>query len=160
VRFDLSGLRTNPGTWSGAHVCWGTENREAAVRFVIGGPSNPHGANAEVKVIDPSANPYLASAAVLGLALDGITRGLPLPAEVTVDPAELDDRQRAAAGVSTLTTRQSEAIDRLDSSALMRQILGDEPVTATVAVRRYEQQTYGACSDAELADRFRLAWSL
>ena len=27
----LSGLRTQPGHWSGANVCWGTENREAAV---------------------------------------------------------------------------------------------------------------------------------
>ena len=33
----LSGLRMQPGHWSGAYVCWGTENREAAVRFLIGG---------------------------------------------------------------------------------------------------------------------------
>ena len=29
----VSGLRMQPGNWSGAHACWGTENREAAVRF-------------------------------------------------------------------------------------------------------------------------------
>ena len=34
----LSGLRMQPGSWSGASVCWGTENREAAVRFLRGGP--------------------------------------------------------------------------------------------------------------------------
>ena len=56
------------------YVCWGTDNREAAVRFVPGGPSNPHGANVEVKIVDPSANPYFATAAILGLALDGIER--------------------------------------------------------------------------------------
>ncbi|HEY6576282.1 MAG TPA: glutamine synthetase family protein, partial [Mycobacterium sp.] len=80
----LSGLRMLPGHWSGATVCWGTENREAAVRFVMGGPGNPHGANVEVKIIDPSANPYFASATILGLALDGIERELPIPQEVTV----------------------------------------------------------------------------
>ena len=68
----LSGLRMQPGHWSGAYVCWGTENREAAVRFLVGGSSNPLGANVEVKVIDPSANPYFATATILGLALDGI----------------------------------------------------------------------------------------
>ena len=100
----LSGLRMQPGHWSGAYVCWGTENREAAVRFLIGGPSNPHGANVEVKVIDPSANPYFASAAILGLALDGIERRLPLPPETTVDPATLTDEQRTDAGIVLLPT--------------------------------------------------------
>ena len=41
-----------PGFWSGAYVCWGTENREAAVRFIAGGPANPHNGNVEVKVVD------------------------------------------------------------------------------------------------------------
>ena len=47
---------------------------------------NPHGANVEVKAVDPSANPYFATAAILGLALDGIERKLPLPPETTVNP--------------------------------------------------------------------------
>ena len=46
----VSGLRLHPGNWAGAYVCWGTENREAAVRFLVGGTSNPHGANVEVKI--------------------------------------------------------------------------------------------------------------
>lgn len=156
----LSGLRTQPGHWSGAHVCWGTENREAAVRFLLGGPSNPYGAHVELKIVDPSANPYLASAAILGLALDGITRGLALPPEIDVDPATLSETQRSDAGVATLPTRQADVLDALAGSALIREILGDAVVDATVAVRRYEQQTYAEFTDAQLADRFRLAWSL
>jgi glutamine synthetase len=156
----LSGLRIQPGFWSGAYVCWGTENREAAVRYLIGGPSNPQGANVEVKVIDPSANPYFATAAILGLALDGIERNLPLPPETTVDPAKLSDEQRGQAGMVLLPSSQADAIDALDQSALMRRILGDEPVDATVAVRRYELQTYGELSPEDLAEKFRLAWSV
>ena len=156
----LSGLRMQPGFWSGAYVCWGTENREAAVRYLIGGPSNPQGANVEVKVIDPSANPYYATAAILGLALDGIERKLTLPPETTVDPAKLSDDQRRQAGMVLLASDQADAIDALDQSALMRGILGDEPVDAVVAVRRYEQATYGELSPDELAEKFRLAWSV
>jgi glutamine synthetase len=156
----LSGLRMQPGHWSGAYVCWGTENREAAVRFLIGGPSNPRGANLEVKVIDPSANPYYATAVILGLALDGIERGLPLPPETTVDPATLTDQQRNQAGIRLLAARQAEALDALDQSALVRGILGDESVDAVIAVRRYEEQNFGGLSPDELAEKFRLAWSV
>jgi glutamine synthetase len=156
----LSGLRMQPGHWSGAYVCWGTENREAAVRFLIGGPSNPRGANVEVKVIDPSANPYFASAAILGLALDGIERRLPVPPETTVDPANLTDDQRKQAGIKLLASSQAEALDKLDQSSLMRGILGHEPVDAVVAVRRYEQENFADLSPDELAEKFRLAWSV
>jgi len=156
----LSGLRMQPGFWSGAYVCWGTENREAAVRYLIGGPSNPYGANIEVKVIDPSANPYLASAAILGLAFDGINRKLPLPPETTVDPAKLTDEQRQQAGIVLLPSSQSEALDALDQSSLIRGILGDEPVDAVLAVRRYEHENYGDLPPDELAEKFRLAWSV
>ena len=156
----LSGLRMQPGFWSGAYVCWGTENREAAVRFLIGGPSNPLGANVEVKVIDPSANPYYATAAILGLALDGIERTLPLPPETTVDPAALTDDQRIQAGIKLLASRQADALDALDQSTLLRGILGDEPVDAVIAVRRYELETFGDLSPEDLAEKFRLAWSV
>lgn len=156
----LSGQRIQPGHWSGANVCWGTENREAAVRFLTAGPANPHGANVEVKIVDPSANPYLATAAILGLALDGIERALPLPGEVIVDPAELDDDERAAAGVRQLPSDQRSVIAALDGSALMRRILGDPAVDATVAVRGYEQDNYGTLADDELAEKFRLSWSV
>src|SRR4029078_10927529 len=107
----VSGLRMQPGHWSGAYVCWGTENREAAVRYLIGGPSNPQGANVEVKVIDPSANPYYATAAILGLALDGIERKLPLAPETTVDPATLTDEQRKQAGSKLLCASDARGID-------------------------------------------------
>lgn len=156
----LSGQRMLPGHWSGAYVCWGTENREAAVRFLQGGPANVHGGNVEVKVVDPSANPYLASAAILGLALDGIERELPLPPETTVDPATLTDEERRRAGTVLLPTGQADALRALDESAVMRRILGDEIVGAVVGVRSYERDTFGDLGPGELADRLRMAWSV
>jgi glutamine synthetase len=156
----LSGLRIQPGHWSGAYVCWGTENREAAVRFLVGGSSNPHGANVEVKVIDPSANPYFATATILGLALDGIEQKFSLPTETTVDPSGLTEAQRDDAGITVLPTNQAEAIDALDGSNRIRGILGDPAVDSIVAVRRYEQQNFGTLGEEELAVKFRMAWSV
>jgi glutamine synthetase len=156
----VSGLRMRPGNWAGAYACWGTENREAAVRFITGGPGSPRGGNVEVKVVDPSANPYLASAAILGLALDGIKRQAALPAEVTVDPAKLSDSERTRAGIVRLPEAQVEAITALDKSALLRSLLGDPVIDMVVAVRRLEHERYGDLGPEELADKFRMAWSL
>lgn len=156
----VSGLRMRPGNWAGAYACWGTENREAAVRFIKGGPGSPRGGNVEVKIVDPSANTYLASAAILGLALDGIKRRAPLPPEITVDPAILSDSDRERDGVVRLPEAQVEAIAALDGSELLRSILGDPAVDMVVAVRRLEHERYGNLDPEQLADRFRMAWSL
>jgi len=156
----VSGLRMRPGNWAGAYACWGTENREAAVRFVKGGPGNPGGANVEVKIVDPSANPYLASAAILGLALDGMRRGSALPPPTTVDPALLSDADRDRAGTVLLSADQATVIAVLDDSTLMRGIMGDAAIDMVVAVRRLEQERYGALDAEHLADRFRMAWSV
>jgi len=156
----VSGLRMQPGSWAGAYTCWGTENREAAVRFIPATPGNPSGAHAEVKIIDPSANPYLATAAILGLAQDGIENNTPLPPEITVDPQSLTETERHGAGAVQLSPNQADVIAALDRSQRMRTILGDPVVDTLIAVRRYEQQNYSDLDAGALADKFRMAWSL
>jgi glutamine synthetase len=156
----VSGLRMKPGHWAGAYTCWGTENREAAIRFLPAGPGKPHGANVEVKVIDPSANPYFASAAILALALDGLDRELALPPETTVDPATLTAEERAAAGTALLPSDQGSALAALDGSTRLRAALGDQAVDAILAVRRYENDNFGDLAPEALTDRFRMAWSV
>jgi glutamine synthetase len=156
----VSGLRMQPGNWAGAYACWGIENREAAVRFVKGGPGSTYGGNVEVKIVDPSANPYLASAAILGLALDGIRRHAALPPETTIDPAKLSDSERDRADIGNLARSQADMLAALDNSESLRNILGDPAVDMVVAVRRLEQERYGDLDPGQLADKFRMAWSL
>lgn len=155
----ISGLRLAPGLWSGSYVCWGMENREASLRFLAGGPSNPHGSHVELKVGDPSSNAYFGTAALLGIALDGIERGAALPAEVqgilgAMSQAELLDRQ-----IPLLPTTQEEIIEALHASTLARSVLGDLAVEAIVGVRRHEIKAYGEGVAEELIEKFRLAWS-
>lgn len=156
----VSGLRMQPGSWAGAYTCWGTENREAAVRFIPATRGTPIGANAEVKIVDPSADPYLATAAILGLVIDGIENTVTLPPEVTVDPQRLTDAERHGVGAVQLSADQRDLIAALDHSSRLRTILGDSVIDALIAVRRYEQQHYADLDAVALADRFRLAWSL
>ncbi|GBG38967.1 type I glutamate--ammonia ligase [Mycobacterium montefiorense] len=156
----VSGLRIQPGNWAGAYACWGIENREAAVRFVSGGPGSTYGGNVEVKIVDPSANPYLASAAILGLAQEGIRCDAALPPETTVDPAQLSESDRERSGITSLARSQADIIAALDNSTLLRSILGESAVDMVVAVRCLEHEKYGCLSSGQLADRFRMAWSL
>jgi glutamine synthetase len=150
----LSSHRLLPGHWSGAHRCWGLENREAAVRFCAATAGNPHGASAELKVIDPSANPYLALAALLWSAREGIRDGLPLPPEVDRNPAE------HGAPVEILVPEQAAVLDALGASAAAVDFAGPDAVEALLAVRRHEVAAYGQASARELAERFRFSWSI
>ncbi len=156
----VSGLRMQPSNWAGVYACWGIENREAAVRVVTGGVGSAYGGHVEVRIVDPSANPYLASAAILGLALDGIRHDAPLAPETTLDPATLSEPDRERAGILRLPEAQPEVIAALDGSALMREILGDSAVDMVVAVRNEEHKRYGELNPEALADKFRMAWSL
>lgn len=151
----LSHLRLRPGMWSGMFRCWGLENREAAVRLCADTAGNPHGANLEIKPIDPSANPYLSSAAILGAAHDGITGELTLPDEVSVDPADLSGTH----AVDLLQTPSSDMLGAFESSALARDLFGPLVMEALVAVRGYEHAEYRAKPVDEVAQLFRYAWT-
>src|SRR5262249_45822867 len=88
-----------PSRWAGAYTCWGRENREAAMRFVAGTAGSEQAtANCEVKCFDQSANPYLASGALIAAGLHGIEQARTLPPEVLDDPAALSQQEREALG--------------------------------------------------------------
>lgn len=82
------------------------------------------------------------------------------PSETTVDPTQLSDVDRDRAGILRLAADQADAIAVLDSSKLLRCILGDPVVDAVVAVRQLEHERYGDLDPAQLADKFRMAWSV
>ena len=149
----LSSVRLQPGTWAGATLCWGLENREAAVRLVTGGPASAHGANVELKVNDPSANPYLAIAALLASAQHGIRSALPLPPEVPGDPARSD------VALTALPAGQAAVLDAFEKSDLAREVFGAPIVEGLLAVRRYEVAAFPDPAAPEVAEALRLSWS-
>ncbi len=152
----LSGARLQPGYWSGAFACWGRENREAAVRFLEATPGNPYGANVEVKPVDPSANPYLSSAAILGAALEGIRAQSALPEEVTENPADV----AAERGIAQLPSDLASVLEALRGSEIAERVLGPEIVAAVAAVRGWELEHHGSTPPDDLPARFRFAWSI
>ena len=146
-------LRLVPQHWAGAFACWGRENREAAVRFVTGMVgSRESAANTEVKCFDQSANPYLLAGAILAAGMAGVERGLRLPPEVTVDPADLSDDERAGRGIQRLPQTVEEALGHLEKSDVLRDAMGPLLFGPFAAVRRAEAEAFsGKDPDAIVA---------
>lgn len=155
----LSSMRLQPSTWSGAYACWGLENREAAVRLCANTLGNLHGANVEVKCVDPAANIYGAYAAIVGVARRALQSKEELGPEVTVDPANLSDTERSALGITLVGAEHAEVLRRFSESSVMREVLGEAFVEVTLAVRQHEADLVAAEGIEAVAKRLTFAWT-
>jgi glutamine synthetase len=146
-------LRLVPSQWAGAYQCWGWENREAAIRFVTGLPQErAEAANVEVKCFDLAANPYLVVGAVIAAGLAGYEADLSLPPEYSGNPALADPVELERLGVRRLPATLHEAVQRLESSKLLREAMGDALFDAVVAVRHGEDQRFAGQTADEIIE--------
>ena len=149
-------LRLIPLHWAGAFVCWGLENREAALRFITGvAGAQPQAANLEMKAFDGAANPYLALAALIAAGRDGLASGATLPEPVEVDPASLDLADRAARGIAPVPASLAEAVAAFESDKVLCDAFGEELADTLVAVRRGEIALFDGTDPDEIAARTR-----
>lgn len=147
-------LRLVPQRWAGPYQCWGRENREAALRLVTGTEgSQPTAANAEVKCVDGSANPYLVAGAVVAIATAAVDRGLKLPPEVNVDPAGLPEDEQPP----RLPTSVTAAAEELERDDVLAAALGEPLLGALLAVRRAEASIFDGATPEQVvaASRWR-----
>jgi glutamine synthetase len=149
-----SRLRLVPQHWAAPYQCWGRENREAALRLVTGTVGErDQVANAELKCVDGSANPYLVVGAVAAIVAASVDAGLALPAEVPGDPAELPEAEQPPR--LPLSTRDAVAALRADD--VLPAALGPQLLEAFCAVRAAEEQLYAGGEPAAIAEATR--WS-
>ncbi len=147
-----SHLRLVPSRWAGAYRCWGRENREAAMRLVTGSTGETNvAANAEIKCVDASANPYLVVGAVLTVGVAALDQGLTLPDEVDGDPSALDPTDLQRLGADRLPQTVEDALTRLDEHKPLRTAMGDYLYDAFTAVRRAEVALFADATPDEVA---------
>jgi glutamine synthetase len=146
-------LRLKPSHWAGVFQIWGRENREAAIRFITGGPSDPGAANVEVKCFDLSANPYLLVGAVMAVALDGAGRQDSLPDEVTGDPAT--PGHPLADTAVRLPGSLTKALAALEASDVLRAAAGEELIGTFAASRRAELALSEGKKDEDVIAHYR-----
>ena len=149
-------LRIKPHSWVGAYTCVGTRNREAMVRFcprndAVNGPL-PN-ASLEFRVIDATANIYLAMAAIIRAGLDGMRQNLAAPPDVTNDPDSFSIAERKKMNVRALPENLGAAII---AAAKDKDLLSQFPpllIEALMSVRRNDLSTGATVDAAELAAR-------
>jgi glutamine synthetase len=155
----LSSYRLQPGEWSGASLCWGFENREAALRVCKATSGNPHGANLEVEVTDHTMKPYAAVALVFGLAQKDMNEESPLPDEAPNDPSLLDHEELARRGIGPLDVDQACNLEKTVASSTVREILGEEVLESVKAISGHEVERAATATPGDLIRESQFAWS-
>jgi glutamine synthetase len=143
--------RLQPGSLSGAFLCYGPDNREAALRIASSfrGAEAPS-ANIELKACDNTTNPYLALGGLIAAGLDGVDRRL-LPDQGRLahdDPGLLDENEREARGIHRLPAHLNEAIDQLERDEFLRESLGEPLANAFLTIRRSEWDAFKDAGDS------------
>ena len=124
-QFVNSYKRLVPGYEAPVYVTWARRNRSAMVRVPMYKPGKEVATRVELRSPDPSANPYLAFAVMLGAGLKGIEEGLELMPEATNNIFHMTEDELADAGIKTLPKDLGEAIVAFEQSDLMKEVLGD-----------------------------------
>ena len=150
---SVSYERLQPQRFAGVFTCWGLENREAALRLVRG--TTDESANVELKVVDGASNPYLAAAAVIGAALDGLVNETELPPAVQIDPSDILEAGQQHPGLRRLPSDLGQSIDEFERSRVARATLGESLHQAFAAVRRLEWDTFRELDIDDTLERHR-----
>ncbi|MCW5891380.1 MAG: type III glutamate--ammonia ligase [bacterium] len=121
-------------TWAPAYISYGDNNRTSMVRV-------PYG-RLEVRLVDSSANPYLAASAIIAAGLDGIERKLDPGEPHNINHYRLSPEQLRERGVGVLPQTLAEALDALEADGLFAQQLGSDFLSEFVTIKRMEWVDY------------------
>ena len=134
--------RLVPGYEAPVYIAWARRNRSALVRVPMYKPGKENATRLELRCPDPSANPYLAFAAMLGAGLKGIEDELELAPEATNNIFHMSQDELDAAGLKTLPGSLSDAIELFANSQLMKDVLGEHIHSFYVENKRAEADEY------------------
>jgi glutamine synthetase len=125
--------RLVPGYFAPTNVSWGVENRSCAVRAIQS--ARPELCRMECRRPGADANPYLALAALVVSAADGLRRGVGPPAPVVGDAYARPD-------LAPLPTSMEESLRAFEEDDALRHGLGEQFSDYYVTSRRWELKAW------------------
>lgn len=131
--------RLVPGYEAPVNVAWSMRNRSPMIRVP---ERRGIGTRVELRVPDPSANPYLALAVQLAAGLDGIETGADWREPVNTNIWEMSYRERRRLRIDDLPQNLSEACDALERDREIRTALGEHVTESFLAAKRQEWREY------------------
>jgi glutamine synthetase len=154
-RLIKTGSRTG-ATWAPVYISYGDNNRTHMVRVpkvnpkVEGEGKNSKerrhpflsGKRVECRAVDPTMNPYLAAAMMLGAGLDGIEQELDPGDPINVNMYQLSDAELSEKKVRTLPRTLEAAITAFAADDLSREVMGQDLYDAFVSLKQQEWWDY------------------
>lgn len=122
--------RLVPGYEAPTLIAWSASNRSPLIRIPA---KRGAGTRVELRNPDPSANPYLAIAAVLTGGLDGIENELTPPPATNINVYHATQAELDELGIKELPSNLKEAIAALDANDVIKGALGEHVYDALKA---------------------------
>ena len=133
--------RLVPGFEAPVYLAWAHKNRSPLIRVPnFGGRKGA--ARCEIRCPDPSGNPYLQFAVLLGTGLDGIKNKTDPGEPVELNVYKMSHEERKKAGIVSLPESLGEALDEMEKSKILRDILGKVTFENFLAEKRKEWDLY------------------
>jgi glutamine synthetase len=131
--------RLVPGYEAPVNVAWSEKNRSPMIRVPA---RRGVGTRCEVRMPDPSCNPYLALTAMLACGLDGIERELECGDPVNRNIFDMSQREKRRLKIVQLPANLDEALSFLEKDAVLRSALGDHIFGHFIYNKRTEWAEY------------------
>ena len=131
--------RLVPGYEAPIMIAWSMSNRSPLVRIPS---SRGESTRVELRNPDPSANPYLALAAVLQVGLDGVKSRKKPPEAITDNVYHYTDEELKEANIDALPGNLHEAILALDENELVQKAIGRHSYLKIREASLYEWSQY------------------
>ncbi len=131
--------RLVPGYEAPVNVAWSMRNRSPLIRVPA---RRGTGTRVEVRMPDPSANPYLALAVMLASGLDGIATQADHREPVDTNIFEMSFREKRRLRIDDLPKDLNEACDELEKDDVILEALGDHVAKNFLHAKRQEWHDY------------------
>jgi len=140
--------RLVPGYEAPVHVAWSMRNRSPLIRI----PERREvGTRCEVRMPDPSADPYLSLTVQIAAGLDGVEHEFTPPDPVNKNIFEMSYRERRHFRIDDLPRDLHEALEYLEKDDAVRAALGEHIYERFIEAKQREWQEYiGRVSEWEL----------
>lgn len=133
--------RLVPGYEAPVNISWGRVNRSALIR--IPSTNTPkESTRVELRSPDPSANPYLAFAAIFKAGLHGIEEKIDPPNPVDEDIYKMSSSKKREMEIDSLPQSLGRALDALENDQLIQEALGPHITEKFIRAKREEEKEY------------------
>lgn len=131
--------RLVPGYEAPVNVAWSMHNRSPLIRVP---ERRGAGTRVEVRMPDPSANPYLALAVMLASGLDGVATHADYREPVDTNIFEMSHREKRRLRIDDLPQDLNEACAELERDDVVMAALGDHVARQFLEAKRQEWRDY------------------